>query len=81
MGIKTTCPVFVPSNSENCLQITDWQAINMGCVGVTGFEPATAWSQTRSATGLRYAPKSAAKLHKSTGICKSFFIRYVFLTL
>lgn len=26
-------------------------------VGVTGLEPATAWSQTRSATGLRYAPK------------------------
>ncbi len=31
-------------------------------VGVTGFEPATAWSQTRSATGLRYAPKTFAKL-------------------
>ena len=26
------------------------------CVGVTGFEPATTWSQTRCATGLRYAP-------------------------
>ncbi len=26
-------------------------------VGVTGFEPATTWSQTRCATGLRYAPK------------------------
>ncbi len=25
-------------------------------VGATGFEPATAWSQTRSATGLRYTP-------------------------
>ena len=25
-------------------------------VGVTGFEPATTWSQTRSATGLRYTP-------------------------
>ena len=25
-------------------------------VGATGFEPAAAWSQTRSATGLRYAP-------------------------
>ena len=25
-------------------------------VGVTGFEPATTWSQTRCATGLRYAP-------------------------
>ena len=27
-------------------------------VGVTGFEPATAWSQTRSATGLRYTPNA-----------------------
>lgn len=25
-------------------------------VGVTGFEPATTWSQTRRATGLRYTP-------------------------
>jgi hypothetical protein len=25
-------------------------------VGVTGFEPATAWSQTKCATGLRYTP-------------------------
>ena len=25
-------------------------------VGATGFEPATTWSQTRRATGLRYAP-------------------------
>ena len=31
-------------------------------VGVTGFEPATTWSQTRCATGLRYAPKVIAKL-------------------
>ena len=31
-------------------------------VGVTGFEPATTWSQTRCATGLRYAPKTFAKL-------------------
>ena len=26
------------------------------CVGKTGFEPATPWSQTRCATGLRYSP-------------------------
>ncbi len=26
-------------------------------VGETGFEPATPWSQTRCATGLRYSPK------------------------
>ena len=29
---------------------------NLLFVGVTGFEPATSWSQTRCATGLRYAP-------------------------
>ena len=27
-------------------------------VGETGFEPATPWSQTRCATGLRYSPNS-----------------------
>ena len=27
-------------------------------VGATGFEPAAAWSQTRSATGLRYTPNA-----------------------
>ena len=26
----------------------------LAVVGATGFEPATTWSQTRSATGLRY---------------------------
>ena len=30
-------------------------------VGVTGFEPATTWSQTRCATGLRYAPIVASE--------------------
>ena len=28
----------------------------LAVVGATGFEPATTWSQTRSATGLRYTP-------------------------
>jgi hypothetical protein len=28
-------------------------------VGETGFEPATLWSQTRCATGLRYSPQTA----------------------
>ena len=31
-------------------------------VGATGFEPAAAWSQTRSATGLRYTPLAKYKL-------------------
>ena len=39
-------------------------------VGVTGFEPATTWSQTRCATGLRYAPNGFAKLIKNLDITK-----------
>ena len=30
----------------------------LAVVGATGFEPATTWSQTRSATGLRYTPNA-----------------------
>jgi hypothetical protein len=34
-----------------------------GMVGVTGFEPATSWSQTKHSTGLSYTPTvSAASL-------------------
>ena len=50
-------------------------------VGATGFEPATAWSQTRCATGLRYAPKmqafkfANAKLLVFIESCK-FYIHY-----
>ncbi|GEM_PF-680926 len=39
-------------NKKNSLLIASFFAF----VGATGFEPATAWSQTRSATGLRYTP-------------------------
>ena len=31
-------------------------ALSEPFVGKTGFEPATPWSQTRCATGLRYFP-------------------------
>lgn len=34
-------------------------------VGKTGFEPATPWSQTRCATGLRYFPIRSFDLIKS----------------
>ena len=44
-------------------------------VGVTGFEPATTWSQTRCATGLRYAPPfwciCGAKIMLFFILCKS----------
>ncbi len=43
-------------------------------VGVTGFEPATTWSQTRRATGLRYAPNSRAKLVNIIQSCKFIFV-------
>ena len=45
-------------------------------VGVTGFEPATPWSQTRCATGLRYTPnacpfgKRGAKVRPFSEPCK-----------
>ena len=41
---------------------------------MTGFEPATTWSQTRCATGLRYAPNGFAKLIKILKETK-FFLR------
>ena|GEM_PF-1203130 len=35
---------------------TRYQSGFQNVVGKTGFEPATPWSQTRCATGLRYFP-------------------------
>ena len=42
-------------------------------VGATGFEPAAAWSQTRSATGLRYTPNTMQK--ETLGNCRGDRIR------
>lgn len=55
-------------------------------VGVTGFEPATTWSQTRCATGLRYAPivgsslqaLTSAKVVTKNYLCNTFI---AYLTL
>ena len=57
-------------------------------VGATGFEPAAAWSQTRSATGLRYTPLhysenaflvfACAKVQHFSEICK-FFGNYLII--
>ena len=57
-------------------------------VGATGFEPAAAWSQTRSATGLRYTPMhhseipflifAGAKVQQFSEICK-FFSNYLII--
>ena len=40
---------------RKCLKIKHFK---LAFVGVTGFEPATPWSQTRCATGLRYTPNA-----------------------
>ena len=37
---------------------TRYQSGFQKLVGKTGFEPATPWSQTRCATGLRYFPNA-----------------------
>ena len=36
---------------------TGRRSVLTNMVGAIGFEPTTSWSQTRRATGLRYAPK------------------------
>src|SRR2546421_6989211 len=36
-------------------------------LGVTGFEPATSWSQTRRSTKLSYTPDAARHLTRVTG--------------
>ncbi len=51
------------------------------CVGVTGFEPATTWSQTRCATGLRYAPivgSSIVSFDKCKGSYKKLLMQYFY---
>ena len=49
-------------------------------VGRTGFEPATPWSQTRCATGLRYFPiplfKGVAKI-KINSFPKGFILVFI----
>ena len=63
---------------------TTWLLIS---VGATGFEPATAWSQTRSATGLRYTPLfpiASAKVTSFSDPCKfscMFFLKFSFTIL
>ncbi len=49
----TTCYTSNPKTTKSATG-ADFVVLN---VGKTGFEPATPWSQTRCATGLRYFPK------------------------
>ena len=50
--------VYYPNIYKQTVEIRFKMLIfnGLNLVGVTGFEPATTWSQTRCATGLRYAP-------------------------
>ncbi len=41
-------------------------------VGATGFEPATTWSQTRCATGLRYTPRLRLQMYNFISISLVF---------
>ena len=43
-------------------------------VGETGFEPATPWSQTRCATGLRYSPGKICCFQLA--VCELIFCNY-----
>ena len=60
VGLKTTCPVFVPADLENRLQVIDLQAINPKRVGVRRLELPTSTSRTWRANQLCYTPKALA---------------------
>ena len=45
--------------------LIDVAILHFEIVGATGFEPAAAWSQTRSATGLRYTPLQFSEMPSS----------------
>ena len=62
---KTTIEIFTGSNvTATCLfapqninmEHTEYALFVRGVVGVTGFEPATSWSQTTRSTKLSYTP-------------------------
>ena len=53
-------PAKPPKNQDNKKTAT-FVTVSFS-VGVTGFEPATLCSQSRCATGLRYAPKMNSKI-------------------
>ena len=59
--------IFIQRNLTQCIQQKSETASMklFRFVGATGFEPAAAWSQTRSATGLRYTPLQNVIVKKS----------------
>jgi hypothetical protein len=50
LGLKLPVIAHDPSRSDIA------RLIEMRDIGVTGFEPATSWSQTRRSTKLSYTP-------------------------
>ena len=50
------CPSELGRSALKRQNLHDAEVLPDLCVGKTGFEPATPWSQTRCATGLRYFP-------------------------
>lgn len=53
---------YISTLSENKKGQNSFHTILSSQVGKTGFEPATPWSQTRCATGLRYFPEPMKRL-------------------
>ena len=72
-----------PSQGSNPLNQKKKQAIPNGItcflVGMTGFEPAALWSQTRCATKLRYIPKTFTLYHKQNE--KAIEILWIYILL
>lgn len=76
--------LLLKTKMPNGCRPTIW---HLAFVGATGFEPATTWSQTRSATGLRYTPLfriASAKVTSFSDPCKfsyMFFLKFSFAIL
>ncbi len=55
-GQEAANPGHSTPTSNTPTEWTDWQAVLSLRIGVTGFEPATSWSQTTRSTKLSYTP-------------------------
>ena len=62
------------------VSIDETNVYNQREVGATGFEPATTWSQTRRATGLRYTPFSNCECKGITIFLHTQNFKQVFCT-
>jgi hypothetical protein len=55
-GTSWQTPDCPASRSRTDPELAVRSLVAKAAVGAPGFEPGTSWSQTRRATGLRYAP-------------------------